>query len=142
MRAELIAEQPVVGAGLFLSHAERSVDDLSPGRRTARRRLRATDQIARQDGPGPSHAGRWVRLAAIDPGRAADARARKQREPEHMTDPLVPPEETPPVEGSTAEAHQERPDGGMFEHPGLWVWLILIGAVIVAAFFIARVISL
>ncbi|MGW0874161.1 DUF6480 family protein [Streptomyces sp. NPDC002740] len=59
-----------------------------------------------------------------------------------MTDPLVPPEETPPAEGSTAEAHQERADGGMWEHPVIWVWLILAGAVIVAGFYIARVISL
>ncbi|OQR59710.1 hypothetical protein B6E66_34060 [Streptomyces maremycinicus] len=59
-----------------------------------------------------------------------------------MTDPLVPPEETPPAEGSTAEAHEERADGGMWEHPRIWVWLILAGAVIVAGFYIARVISL
>ncbi|GGX23592.1 DUF6480 family protein [Streptomyces chryseus] len=59
-----------------------------------------------------------------------------------MTDPLVPPEETPPAEGSTAEAHEERADGGMWEHPGMWVWLIIIGAVIVAAYFIARMISM
>ncbi|MEU9313339.1 DUF6480 family protein [Streptomyces sp. NPDC048256] len=59
-----------------------------------------------------------------------------------MTDPLVPPEETPPAEGSTAEAHEERADGAMWEHPGIWVWLIVAGAVIVAGFYIARVVSL
>lgn len=57
-----------------------------------------------------------------------------------MTDPLVPPEETPPGEGSTAEAHEERPDGGMWEHPRIWLSLILVGAAIVAAYFLARVI--
>ncbi|MFI9830874.1 DUF6480 family protein [Streptomyces sp. NPDC051913] len=56
-----------------------------------------------------------------------------------MTDPLVPPEETPPVEGSTAEAHEERPDGGIWEHPRFWMWLVMIGAVLFAAFFLARV---
>ncbi|GGU39302.1 DUF6480 family protein [Streptomyces lavendofoliae] len=56
-----------------------------------------------------------------------------------MTDPLVPPGETPPVEGSTAEAHEERADGGMWEHPGIWVWLIVAGSVIVAGYFVARV---
>ncbi|MET9653399.1 MULTISPECIES: DUF6480 family protein [unclassified Streptomyces] len=58
-----------------------------------------------------------------------------------MTDPLVPPEETPPVEGSTAEAHEERPDGGIWEHPAIWVWLVVIGAVLFAGFFIARVVA-
>ncbi|MEU1040695.1 DUF6480 family protein [Streptomyces sp. NPDC005551] len=58
-----------------------------------------------------------------------------------MTEPLVPPEETPPVEGSTAEAHQERADGGPWEHPRIWIFLIVAGAVIVAAYFIARIIS-
>ncbi|MFG3320678.1 DUF6480 family protein [Streptomyces sp. NPDC048171] len=59
-----------------------------------------------------------------------------------MTEPLVPPGETPPVEGSTAEAHEERPDGGIWEHPRVWTWIILIGAVIFAAFFVARAVSL
>ncbi|MGA4800184.1 DUF6480 family protein [Streptomyces lavendulocolor] len=59
-----------------------------------------------------------------------------------MTDPLVPPGETPPVESSTSEAHEERPDGGMWEHPAIWVWLILFGAVVVAGFFLARVLFL
>ncbi|MFE1232343.1 DUF6480 family protein [Streptomyces sp. NPDC059442] len=58
-----------------------------------------------------------------------------------MTDPLVPPEETPPVEGSTAEAHEERADGGIWEHPAFWLWLVVIGGVIVAGFFIARVVA-
>jgi hypothetical protein len=59
-----------------------------------------------------------------------------------MTDPRVPPEETPPVEGSTAEAHEERADGGMWEHPRVWLWLIVLLAVVVAAFFVARIFSL
>ncbi|MFF7183127.1 DUF6480 family protein [Streptomyces sp. NPDC008121] len=59
-----------------------------------------------------------------------------------MTDPLVPPEETPPAEGSTAEAHEERADGGLWEHPGFWMWLIIAGAVLVAAFFVVRMIAL
>ncbi|MEU9977998.1 DUF6480 family protein [Streptomyces sp. NPDC051014] len=56
-----------------------------------------------------------------------------------MAYPLVPPGETPPAEGCTAEAHEERADGGAWEHPGLWLGLILIGVAIVAAYFIARV---
>ncbi|MFD4688371.1 hypothetical protein ACFWO0_37550, partial [Streptomyces sp. NPDC058461] len=40
--------------------------------------------------------------------------------PAGPVEPLVPPTETPPVEGSVAEAHQERADGGVWEHPGLW----------------------
>ncbi|MFE9118623.1 DUF6480 family protein [Streptomyces sp. NPDC007172] len=69
-----------------------------------------------------------------------------------MTDPLVPPGrtstgktppgETPPAEGSIAEAHEERPDGGLWEHPRFWLWLIAAGAVLIAAFFIARLVSL
>jgi hypothetical protein len=58
-----------------------------------------------------------------------------------MTDPLVPPEETPPAEGSTAEAHQELADGGPWEHPVLWICLIIAGAVLVAGYFIARITS-
>ncbi|WP_221349603.1 hypothetical protein [Streptomyces beigongshangae] len=56
-----------------------------------------------------------------------------------MTDSRVPPEETPQVEGSTAEAHEERADGGVWEHPGVWLWLIILGAVVFAGFFAARV---
>lgn len=33
-----------------------------------------------------------------------------------MTEQLVPPEETPPVENSASSAHVERPDGGVWEH--------------------------
>ncbi|MER7577974.1 DUF6480 family protein [Streptomyces sp. NPDC126514] len=51
-------------------------------------------------------------------------------------------EETPPVEGSTAKAHEERADGGLWEHPGIWTWLILVAAVVVAGFFVARAVSL
>ncbi|MFD6878237.1 MULTISPECIES: DUF6480 family protein [unclassified Streptomyces] len=51
----------------------------------------------------------------------------------------VPPGETPPAEGSTASAHRERADGGLWEHPGVFVLLIVIGALMVAGFFIARV---
>ncbi|MCQ4205715.1 MULTISPECIES: DUF6480 family protein [Streptomyces] len=56
-----------------------------------------------------------------------------------MTDSLIPPTETPPVEGSTAEAHQQRADGGVWEHPSWWLWLIVAGSVLVAAFFVARI---
>ncbi|WP_406004806.1 DUF6480 family protein [Streptomyces sp. NBC_00637] len=56
--------------------------------------------------------------------------------------PLVPPTETPPAEGSVAEAHPERPDGGMWEHPRVWLTLIVIGAVIVAGYFIARIVGM
>ncbi|EGX55511.1 hypothetical protein SZN_32521 [Streptomyces zinciresistens K42] len=56
-----------------------------------------------------------------------------------MTHPLVPPTETPPAEGSIAEAHQERADGGMWEHPMFWLGLIIIGSVVVAGFFLARI---
>ncbi|WP_328907649.1 DUF6480 family protein [Streptomyces sp. NBC_00234] len=59
-----------------------------------------------------------------------------------MSESLVPPEETPQCEGSTAEAHEERADGGVWEHPGIWLWLIVAGAVVVAAFFVGRMIFL
>ncbi|MER5257994.1 MULTISPECIES: DUF6480 family protein [unclassified Streptomyces] len=59
-----------------------------------------------------------------------------------MTDPRVPPTETPPAEGSIAEAHQERPDGGIWEHPTWWLWLIVLGAALIAAFFVARLAGL
>ncbi|MEU8523413.1 DUF6480 family protein [Streptomyces sp. NBC_01216] len=59
-----------------------------------------------------------------------------------MSDPLVPPEETPAAEGSTAEAHRERPDGGVWEHPRFWLSLITIGCLLIAAFFLVRVITL
>ncbi|MGJ5831707.1 hypothetical protein [Streptomyces ossamyceticus] len=52
------------------------------------------------------------------------------------------PEETPAAEGSTAEAHQERPDGGVWEHPHLWLFLIALGALLFAAFFLVRMITL
>ncbi|MFE5734711.1 DUF6480 family protein [Streptomyces sp. NPDC056528] len=59
-----------------------------------------------------------------------------------MAEPLVPPEETPPVEGSTSSAHPERPDGGVWEHPMIWVSLILLGSLSVALFFALRIIDL
>jgi len=59
-----------------------------------------------------------------------------------MTQPLEPPQETPPVEGSTSSAHVERPDGGIWEHPMVWVSFILIGAVLVALFFALRVLGM
>ncbi|MGA4946854.1 MULTISPECIES: DUF6480 family protein [Streptomyces] len=59
-----------------------------------------------------------------------------------MAEPLVPPEETPPVEGSTSSAHPEQPDGGVWEHPMLWVSLILLGSLSVALFFALRIIDL
>ncbi|WP_328787042.1 DUF6480 family protein [Streptomyces avidinii] len=54
----------------------------------------------------------------------------------------VMPEETPSVEGSTAEANQERPDGGIWEHPWFFLGLIVVGAVLVAGFFAARIAGL
>ncbi|WP_328485145.1 DUF6480 family protein [Streptomyces zaomyceticus] len=56
-----------------------------------------------------------------------------------MTEPLIPPEETPPAEGSTSSAHQERPDGGLWEHPMFWVSLIVLGAALTALFFVFRI---
>lgn len=56
-----------------------------------------------------------------------------------MSTPKVPPGETPPAEGSTASAHIERADGGPWEHPGVFVALIITGACLIAAFFIARI---
>ncbi|MCX5071594.1 DUF6480 family protein [Streptomyces sp. NPDC060334] len=56
-----------------------------------------------------------------------------------MSDRRVPPGETPPGEGSIAEAHQERADGGIFEHPRVLLALIAFGAVLFAAFFAARI---
>ncbi|MDH6544014.1 hypothetical protein [Streptomyces sp. SPB4] len=54
----------------------------------------------------------------------------------------VMPEETPSAEGSTAEAHQERPDGGIWEHPWFFLGLIVLGAVLEAGLFVARVAGL
>lgn len=59
-----------------------------------------------------------------------------------MTDSLHPPGETPPAEGATAEAHHERPDGGIWEHPRLWLSLVVIGCLLVAAFFVVRILGL
>ncbi|MDQ0792338.1 DUF6480 family protein [Streptomyces sp. B1I3] len=52
---------------------------------------------------------------------------------------LTPPTETPPAEGSTSEAHMERPDGGIWEHPVFWAVLVLLGSAVVAGYFIARI---
>ncbi|WCD90951.1 hypothetical protein KPP03845_107380 [Streptomyces xanthophaeus] len=54
----------------------------------------------------------------------------------------VTPEETPSGEGCIAEAHQERPDGGLWEHPWLFLGLIALGTVLVAGFFAARIAGL
>ncbi|OII59717.1 hypothetical protein BJP40_12835 [Streptomyces sp. CC53] len=56
-----------------------------------------------------------------------------------MSVPLVPPQETPPVEGSTSSAHSERPDRGVWEHPWLPMVLVLVGSAAFAAFFAARI---
>ncbi|MEK9520789.1 DUF6480 family protein [Streptomyces sp. NPDC087908] len=58
-----------------------------------------------------------------------------------MTQPLVPPQETPPAEGSTSSAHQERADGGIWEHPRVWLALISAGAVLGGLFFLFRFLS-
>ncbi|KAB2591066.1 DUF6480 family protein [Streptomyces arboris] len=55
---------------------------------------------------------------------------------------LNPPTETPPAEGSIGDAHEERPDGGVWEHPAVWIGLIVLGALLVAGFFVARVVGL
>ncbi|AWK12337.1 MULTISPECIES: DUF6480 family protein [Streptomyces] len=59
-----------------------------------------------------------------------------------MTDRRTPPQETPPVEASIAEAHQERPDGGIWEHPVVILSLIVACSVFFAALFIGRALSL
>ncbi|WP_026058786.1 hypothetical protein [Streptomyces sp. SS] len=56
-----------------------------------------------------------------------------------MSVPFVPPEETPPVEGCISSAHPERADGGVWEHPMIWVSLIVCGAVLGAFFFLFRI---
>lgn len=56
-----------------------------------------------------------------------------------MTTALNPPGETPPAEGCIGEAHQERADGGMWEHPAVWAAVVLVGAAFFAAFFLARI---
>ncbi|MCZ7456674.1 DUF6480 family protein [Streptomyces sp. WMMC940] len=53
-----------------------------------------------------------------------------------MTDRRVPPQETPPSEASIAEAHQERPDGGLWEHPVAILSLIVACSVLFAVLFI------
>ncbi|MEU0126516.1 MULTISPECIES: DUF6480 family protein [unclassified Streptomyces] len=52
---------------------------------------------------------------------------------------LNPPGETPPAEGCISEAHVERADGGIWEHPVFWAVLILLGSAVFAGFFIARI---
>ncbi|MEE1820134.1 MULTISPECIES: DUF6480 family protein [unclassified Streptomyces] len=54
----------------------------------------------------------------------------------------VPPQETPPAEGSTSSAHPERPDGGIWEHPMVWLSLIVIGSLAIALFFGLRIADL
>ncbi|MDG5806475.1 DUF6480 family protein [Streptomyces ossamyceticus] len=67
---------------------------------------------------------------------------RKPHETDARSEQLPPPEETPAAEGSTAETHRERPDGGIWEHPHLWLFLIALGALLFAAFFLVRMITL
>ncbi|MFD9573418.1 DUF6480 family protein [Streptomyces sp. NPDC059982] len=76
---------------------------------------------------------------------AADARRKgttSSGEGGTMSAHPVVPQETPQVEGSTAEAHQERPDGGIWEHPWFFLGLIVVGAILVAGFFVARIVGL
>ncbi|AIA06607.1 DUF6480 family protein [Streptomyces noursei] len=57
-----------------------------------------------------------------------------------MPEKKNPPGETPPVEGSIAEAHEEKPDPRrIWEHVGIWPVLIFLGACLVALFFVARI---
>ncbi|MFD4694534.1 DUF6480 family protein [Streptomyces sp. NBC_00683] len=51
----------------------------------------------------------------------------------------MPPGETPPGEGCISEAHVERADGGIWEHPAFWAAVVLLGSAVVAAYFIARI---
>ncbi|MET8173171.1 hypothetical protein [Streptomyces clavifer] len=53
--------------------------------------------------------------------------------------PLTPPGETPPCEGCISEAHVERADGGVWEHPVFWASLVMFGSLVVAGYFIARI---
>ncbi len=46
------------------------------------------------------------------------------------------------MEASIAEAHQERPDGGIWEHPVIILSLIVACSVFFAALFIGRALSL
>lgn len=59
-----------------------------------------------------------------------------------MPDSLRIPGETPPAEGSTAEAHVERPDGGIWDHPLVWLTLVVIGCGLVAGYFLLRAFAL
>ncbi|MFJ7209388.1 DUF6480 family protein [Streptomyces sp. NPDC098789] len=59
-----------------------------------------------------------------------------------MSTSRVPPEETPPAEGSISEVHRERPDGGIWEHPQWFLSLIVLGTLLFAAFFLARLFAL
>ncbi|MEU8777335.1 DUF6480 family protein [Streptomyces sp. NPDC048606] len=56
-----------------------------------------------------------------------------------MSTPKVPPGETPPAEGSIGSAHRERADGGIWEHPRAFLVPIVLGSLMIAAFFIARI---
>ncbi|MFJ7175703.1 DUF6480 family protein [Streptomyces massasporeus] len=58
-----------------------------------------------------------------------------------MTESLHPPGETPPVEGSTSDAHPPQPDGVIWEHPRVWLSLIVIGCLLVAGFFVVRILG-
>ncbi|MER7575777.1 DUF6480 family protein [Streptomyces sp. NPDC126514] len=59
-----------------------------------------------------------------------------------MSEQLPPPGETPLAEGSTAEAHPEPPDGGVWDHPWWWLSLVVIGSLLIAGFFLARVLAM
>jgi hypothetical protein len=54
---------------------------------------------------------------------------------------LVRPAETSPCEGCRAEAHGERADGGQWEHLYLCLWLglIVLGVLMMAASFVVRI---
>ncbi|OON78809.1 hypothetical protein [Streptomyces tsukubensis] len=53
-----------------------------------------------------------------------------------------PPTETPECEGSIAEAHQERPDGHLWEHPRIMLGAVVFLALLWVAFFAARIAAL
>ena len=70
------------------------------------------------------------------------APAHERKAVSNVTEPLGRPTETPPVEGSIAEAHEERPDGGVWEHPYFWLLLVVTGSVLIAGLFLLRFLDL
>ncbi|WP_406841623.1 hypothetical protein ACICHK_42310 (plasmid) [Streptomyces sp. AHU1] len=130
--------------------------------------LKGSQESARRRGGVDERTGaqNWIRLtsdaswltraSALDGASELDVTVKQVRMPyrhlegdvmanqpqQAVPSPLVPPTETPPVEGCTAEAHQERADGGLWEHPYMWLGLIVLGSIAIAGYFIARMVDL